>query len=941
MFQNQKLWRRAALFASLLLHLSLGVVFAQNATLRGKVSDAQTGAPLPQANVIITAAGVESGATTGDNGAFEVKSLAAGIYTVTVSHVGYEKRIIAKVEIKSDATKVLNIALTPSDILLNPVVVSASRRQEKALAAPAAISVVEASQIQRRSAMTATDYLRGVPAVDISTNGIAQSSVTVRGFNGIFTGSLLSLTDNRYAHVPSLRANVYSFIPLTNEDISRIEVVSGPGSALYGPNSANGVMHIITRSPFESEGTSLSIGGGGRDFLNLSSRVPVGGRNIYTASLRHAGRASEKVGYKISAQYFQGRDWETYSPVDVAPRQITFGRQTSSGRITQGGPVRNQADFNVEKIAAEARLDFRLSDEATLIFNGGFNQADQIELTGIGAGQARDWRYLYAQARFNYKKLFVQSFINTSDAGDTYILRTGDLIIDNSKLLVGQVQHGLSLGERQRFIYGLDAQLTRPDTKNTINGRNEDQDNINEFGVYLQSETNVSSKLDLVAAARLDDHNRIEDPTFSPRAALVFKPSTDHNLRLTYNRAFSTPSTSSLFLDILSANIANPLNPNKPLLSIRARGVSSESGFTFRRGSDNRPLMMSQLLPAGTGYVSSTVNSVWPALRQVLIAQSPANLRALLNATLPQQLSGNVPGDLRSLNTGTGQFGLVADARNVPTLKPPINNTYEFGYKGVLNKKLAVGVDVYHSRFKDLIRLGSTVESPNVFANPQQFAAALQPTAVAITNALIAQGLTPAQAQAQATAIVTGLVTSAARLPLGVVSPEQIANDTDVILTYRNFGKISVNGLDLALTYYANPNWVFSGNYSFVATHGFNLFKQPNRVFFPKADGVANVAFNAPGHKAGLGIQYRHLAKGFDAELRGRYVEGFPMESAVYAGDVQTYAVFDANLSYELSFAPDTRVTLSALNLFDKKHREFIGAPILGRLMLARVTQSL
>lgn len=941
MVQAQRLRMRTSLTLGLLLGLSASAAFAQTATLQGKVTDAQTGAPLPQANVVVTATGTTTGAATASTGAFEVKDLAAGTYTVTVSYVGYEKRIIAGVEVKAGETRLLNIALTPTAIMFNPIVVSASRRQEKALEAPAAISVLEATQIQRRPALTATDYLRAVPAVDITTNGIAQSTVAVRGFSSAMSGALHSLTDNRYANVPSLRFNLYSLIPLTNEDISRIEVVSGPGSALYGPNSANGIMHIITRSPFDSKGTSLSLGGGGRDFLNLSTRAPSGGRNIYTASLRHAGQITEKIGYKISARYLQGRDWETYLPIDVAPRQITFSRQTSAGRVAESGPVTSQGDFDVEHIAAETRWDFRLSDNTTLIFNGGVNQMDQIELTALGAAQGNDWRYTYAQARFNYKDLFVQGFINASDAGDTYFLRNGDRIIDNSKLFVGQVQHGYSLGERQRFTYGLDALFTRPDTKNTITGRNENKDNIDELGVYVQSETEVFSKVDLVAGARVDDHNHIKDPVFSPRAAVVFKPTASHNLRLTYNRAFTTPSTNNLFLDILSANIPNPLNPARPLLSIRAQGVPSATGFTFRRGSDGRPLMMTQLLPAGAGYMPATVNSVWPALRQILIAQSPANLRALLDATLPQQFSGTVLGDLQSLNTSTGKFVPVPDAIDLAPLKPTINNTFELGYKGVIGEKLLVAIDVYHSRFKDRIALGTIVETPNVFANPQQLSTALQPTVEAITNALIAQGVPAQQAQAQATQIVSGLVTSAARLPLGVVSPEQIANDTDVLLSYRNYGDLSVNGLDLALTYQANPNWVFSGNYSFVTKQGFNLFKRANRVFFADVGGVEDVAFNAPGHKAGLSIQYRNPQRGFDAELRGRYVEGFPMETGVYSGEIQTYMVFDANLAYDLPFSKNTRVMLSALNLLDKKHREFVGAPVLGRLVLARITQSL
>jgi len=946
MLQRQKLWLQAGLILCLLLGFSAGSVLAQTAALTGKVTDAQSGEGLP-ANVEVTASGVRSGAAADPDGRYTVPNLAAGTYTVNVTILGYDRKS-QTVTLAAGETRTLNFSLAASGIELNPVVISASRRQEKALEAPAAVSVLEATQLRGRPAMTATDYLRSVPTVNMANTGIAQSNVSVRGFNGIFTGSLLALTDNRYAHVPSLRANVYSLIPLTGEDVSRIEVVSGPGSALYGPNSANGVMHIITRSPLESQGTSISVGGGGRDFFNFSTREPTGGHNIYTGAFRHASALSDKVGFKISGQYFQGRDWETYLPTDVARRKIIFGRDTPNGRVAVGDSVFNQADFDVKKLGAEARLDFRFNNEASLIFNAGFNQISQIELTGIGAGQGQDWRYFYGQVRLNYKNLFAQTFINASDAGDTYILRTGNFITDKSKVFAGQVQHSYAFGnDRQRFTYGVDVILTRPNTDGTITGRNENNDNINEYGAYVQSETKISPKLDLVLAGRIDKHNLFDDPVKSPRAALVFKASADHNLRATYNKAFSTPGTNDFFLDILSANVPNPLNPAKPLISIRGRGVG-ENGYTFMRGSDGRPLMYSQLAP-GAGYVPATVNSVWPALRQILIAQSPAQIRALLNATLPPptQLSANpVLGNLLAFNTAftsaANQFIPVADVRDVPLLKPQITSTYEFGYKGVLGKKLLLTVDLYHSRLKDFDRLETLSATPNVFANPQQLAAAFQPTAVAITNALIAQGLPQAQAQAQATAIVTGLVTAAARLPLGIVTPKEIQNDTDVIITYRSFGakEISLNGMDFVLTYFPTPNWALIGNYSFATKQGFNIFEKANRVYYRNVDGIADVSYNAPGNRIGLSIQYRNPSKGYDAEIRGRYSEGFPMRTGVYQGEVQTFTIFDMNWGLDLPFAPKTRFSLAVQNLFDKKHREFVGAPIIGRLILTRVTQT-
>lgn len=309
MVKRQWLSRVSLLLFTLVVALAPLSLWAQTATLKGTVTDAESKEKLPGASVAVTSTGLApTGAAADASGNFEVPNLPAGTYTITVSFIGYERKVLTNVTLAAGETKTVDIAVEPSGISLNPVVISASRRQEKALEAPAAVSVLEATQIRGRATTSPTDYLRGLPAVDISSNGISQSNVTVRGFNNIFSGSLLSLVDNRYANVPSLRLNAYNFIPTTSEDISRIEVVSGPGSALYGPNSASGVMHIITRSPFESQGTTLSIGGGGRDFVNLSQREPQGGRNIYLTALRHAGLLGHNVGYKISAQYYKGHD---------------------------------------------------------------------------------------------------------------------------------------------------------------------------------------------------------------------------------------------------------------------------------------------------------------------------------------------------------------------------------------------------------------------------------------------------------------------------------------------------------------------------------------------------------------------------------------------------------------------------------------------------------
>ncbi len=251
---------------------------------------------------IIPSDGSKSRSAAADlEGNFEFSDVNFDTYTVKVSYIGFSTWMKSGVVV-GEADVNLTAELIPTSINMNAISVSASRRPEKIVDAPAAVSMIESEDITNRATLTATEHLKGLPGVDVATTGLNQSNVVVRGFNNIFSGALLVLTDNRIARVPSLRFNAHNFMPTTNEDIERIEIVSGPGSALYGPNSANGVMHIITKSPFSSQGTTVSVGGGERSVQIISGR--------------HAGVFGENIGYKFSGQYYTGNDWEHEEPAE-------------------------------------------------------------------------------------------------------------------------------------------------------------------------------------------------------------------------------------------------------------------------------------------------------------------------------------------------------------------------------------------------------------------------------------------------------------------------------------------------------------------------------------------------------------------------------------------------------------------------------------------------
>ena len=168
-------------------------------------------------------------------------------------------------------------------------------------------------------------------------------------------------------------------------------------------------------------------------------------------------------------------------------------------------------------------------------------------------------------------------------------------------------------------------------------------------------------------------------------------------------------------------------------------------------------------------------------------------------------------------------------------------------------------------------------------------------------------------------------------IPLGTVTPVNTVGDPyDVFLTYRNFGDVDLWGADFGATYLFTDQLSLTATYSVV-----------DRNLFRNLGGIADIALNAPINKATLSANYRDLRKGLAAEVRGRYVDRFPMNSGVFVGVVDSYAVMDASVTYTLPFARRTEVALAGTNLFDDRHNEFVGSPALGRLVLLRVRKSL
>ena len=882
---------------------------AQGGAVIGRVTDAATGQPLAQARVEVIRddTAVAGRALTDEEGRFQVGTLPTGRHAVTAALIGYRLSRVADVEVGGAAVEV-NLYLTRLPPQLGTVVVTVSRSEEQLNEAPASISIVPTEAIEEAPRLTPTEHVRDAPGVDIARTGVMQSNLVTRGFNDIFSSSLLVLTDNRYDFIPSLRVNAPWLIPAANEDIERIEVQLGPAAAMYGPNAAAGVLHIITKSPFDWQGTTVSAGNVARGANSTG-----GSGTLQRGAIRHAGVAGERFGYKISGQFLSGTDWEHRDSVEVAARRTAIEQGADESSLLIG-----RRDFDARRWSAEGRAEYRMSERSEAFLGAGRSHAASgIELTGLGAAQVRDWRLDYYQAGLRRDRLFIQAFFNASHAGETFLLRTGQPIVDRSRMIVGQIQHGLDLGARHTLLYGVDLQRTDPRTGGTITGRNEDRDRVDEVGGYLNLETRLSPRLDLFTALRIDHHSRLGHVVPSPRGAIVYRPTEAHALRLTYNRAFNTPGTNALFLDVVAATLS-PLPYN-----VRALGIHGE-GLTFGRDCGGQLCMRSPFAASAATALPADATLLWPAVVNMIRLGGGPDLSGI-----PAPTASDVRSVLRVLNPATRTFDTVGPTavRDIPPLRETVTNTFEAGYKGELGDRVRLALDVYYERKNNFIG-NLVVETPSVFL---ETGTPSQPGTLA---AYLARFMSPAEAQALSETI-GGLAgsTTTPGIALGTISPDgPLAGSPDLLLTYRNFGALDRWGIDGAGELVLSDLVSLNGTWSWTTK---NLFPRT------EVGGWADVALNAPKRKGSLGVHLRDSQRGLSASATGRYVEGFPMSSGAFSGFVRSYATADVGAAYRFGRDRGALLSASIQNLFDDRHREFVGAPQLGRTAMLQLQYTL
>ncbi len=191
------------------------------------------------------------GAVADNKGYYELLLPKDNKYTIIVTHIGYDR---IKKSIGSDRYGVLNFKLTESNTMLNQIVVTGTRTPKLLKDAPIITRVILESDIRRADASNIADLLKTeLPGIEFSYSMNQQISLNMCGFGG---NSILFLADGERIAGETLNNVDYNRLNLDN--VSRIEIVKGAASSLYGSNAIGGVVNIISRECCEPWSVNLN-----------------------------------------------------------------------------------------------------------------------------------------------------------------------------------------------------------------------------------------------------------------------------------------------------------------------------------------------------------------------------------------------------------------------------------------------------------------------------------------------------------------------------------------------------------------------------------------------------------------------------------------------------------------------------------------------------------
>ena len=486
-------------------------------TISGHVIDAVSEENIPFAKIWI--AETNKGYVGNEEGQFEITALPAGKYTLRVTAMGYET-MTKEVTVSSEFATIVHFKMKEEAQIIDEVVVSANRNEISRKDAPVVVSVANLKLFETVNSVDLAKSLNYITGLRVENNcqncGFPQ--VRINGLEGPYSQVLINSRP-----VVSALSGVYGLEQIPVNMIDRVEVVRGGGSALFGANAVGGTINIITKDPVSNSfslTSNLSLLGGEswEQYMGANASL-VSKDNSYGIAIYesyrnrndydHDGDGFSELG-KININTFGLRAY--YRPTHTSRFSVEYHTTNEKRR---GG---NKFDLQPHESDITEQTE-HVINSGGITYDLGWNEYNN-KLSLFSSIQHIDRNSYYGAQRDP------NAYGKTDDltwvVGATITNRMKNFPIAPALLTAG-VEY------QQNSLHDI------------MTGYNRDmKQDVRIASAFLQNEWDLND-FSLLVGVRFDKHNLIDNPIFSPRVNLLYKPSDAFQARLTYSTGFRAP----------------------------------------------------------------------------------------------------------------------------------------------------------------------------------------------------------------------------------------------------------------------------------------------------------------------------------------------------------------------------------------------------------------
>lgn len=502
-----------------------------DANIFGHIISANTGEHLPFATITIKDTTI--GCAANGTGHYSINNIPVGEHTIVVSAIGYETKELNYIAIARTSEE-LNFSLVETTTMVDEVVVSATRNETNRRQTATVVNVASTKLFEGTASSNlseAMNFQSGL-RVENTCGNCGAPQLRINGLEGQYSQILL---DSRA--IFSSLAGVYGLDLMPVAMVERVEVIRGGGSALFGSSAIGGVVNIITKDPVRN---TLTLS-------NTTNFMKDGTPDINTS----LGGAFVSDDYKLGTYIFgQVKNRGGYDRNDDGFTDITALRSETAGFR---GYYKTSAH---SRLSAEYHHihDFRRGGNNLDMAPHMADLCEQVDHSIDGGSISFSYFPNVKHRASGYvsaQNISRSSYFGADMNPDAYGT-TRDLT------LVGGAQytHNYKAGLPAELTAGVEYNYNALNDYYIATGRRIDQ-HTSVYGLFAQNEWK-SEKFNALVGFRLDKHNMIQKPIFSPRVTLRYNPVSDLGIRASYSSGYRAPQAynEDLHIDALNHTVS-------------------------------------------------------------------------------------------------------------------------------------------------------------------------------------------------------------------------------------------------------------------------------------------------------------------------------------------------------------------------------------------------